>query len=126
MFPVPGTHVWQQHEQTDWRVRHGIPLYYTVCTFDCTINCTHYATNTAFPSSPVEEDMTDELGDSSEPMEIAFTLDQTADGKFLSLDDLGKLLLHLASQGLLTLHMLEGKYYLKAAVEPPLYYQLCI
>lgn len=50
--------------------------------------------------------MTDESGDSSEPMETAFTLDQTADGEFLSLDDLGKLLLHLASQGLLCLHML--------------------
>ena len=74
-----------------------------------------------FPS-PVEEDMTDESGESSEPMETAFSLDQTADGKFLSLDDLGKLLLHLASQGLVPLHTLEGKYYLKAAVEPPLYY----
>ena len=61
----------------------------------------HYATNTSFPSSPVEEALADGSGDSSEPMETAFTLDQTADGKFLSLDDLGKLLLHLASQGLL-------------------------
>ena len=76
-------------------------------TFDCTTYClVHYATNTAFPSSPVEEDVTDESGDSSEPMETAFTLDQTADGKFLSLDDLGKLLLHLASQGLLSSHTL--------------------
>ena len=66
----------------------------------------HYATNIAFPSSPVEEDMTDESENSLEPMETAFSLDQTADGKFLSLDDLGKLLLHLASQGLLCLHML--------------------
>ena len=36
---------------------------------------------------------------SSEPMETTFTFDQTAGGKFLSLDDLGNLLLHLASQG---------------------------
>lgn len=86
----------------------------------------HYATNTAFPSSSIEEDMTDESGDSSEPMETTFSLDQTADGKFLSLDDLGKLLLHLASQGLLSLHTLEGKDYLKVAVEPPLYCQMCI
>ncbi len=43
--------------------------------------------------------MTDEPQDSSEPMEASITLDQTADGKFLSLDELGKLLLHLASQG---------------------------
>ena len=59
----------------------------------------HYATNTAFPSSSVEEDKTDESGELSEPMETTFTLDQTADGEFLSLHDLGKLLLHLASQG---------------------------
>lgn len=102
-------------------------LYDCMYTFDCTTNfLVHYGTNTAFSSSPLEEDMTDESGDSSEPMETAFSLDQTADGKFLSLDDLGELLLHLASQGLLSLHTLEGKYYLKAAVEPPLYYQLCI
>ena len=36
---------------------------------------------------------------SSEPMETTFTFDQTAGGKFLSLYDLGNLLLHLASQG---------------------------
>ena len=53
--------------------------------------------------------MTDESGDSSEPMEAAFTLDQTADGEFLSLDDLGKLLLQLASQGVLCFHMPLGK-----------------
>ena len=86
----------------------------------------HYTTNTTFPSSPVEEAVADGSGDSFEPMETAFTLDQTADGKFLSLDDLGKLLLHLASQGLLALHMFLAKYYLKAAFQPPLYYQLCI
>lgn len=85
----------------------------------------NYATNTSFPLSRLEEDMTDEPGDSSEPMEAAFTLDQTADGEFLSLDDLGKLLLHLASQGLLFLHMLWGKSYLNGAVES-LYYHLCI
>jgi len=49
--------------------------------------------------------MADESEDSTEPMEAAFTLDQTADGEFLSLDDLGKLFLHLASQGVLCLHM---------------------
>jgi len=71
------------------------------------MNCLlHYTANTAFHSSPGEEDMTDESGDSSEPMETAFTLDQTADGEFLSLDDLGNLLLHLSSQGLLCLHTL--------------------
>ena len=44
--------------------------------------------------------MTVEPEDSPEPMEATFTLDQTAGGTFLSLDELGKLLLHLASQGL--------------------------
>ena len=68
--------------------------------------CTMLPTPHLIPSSPFEEDVTDESGDSSEPMETAFTLDQTADGKFLSLDDLGKLLLHLAPQGLLSLHTL--------------------
>ena len=43
--------------------------------------------------------MADQPEDSSEPMEAAITLDQTADGEFLSLDELGNLLLHLASQG---------------------------
>ncbi|XP_078381354.1 E3 ubiquitin-protein ligase rnf213-alpha-like isoform X3 [Oculina patagonica] len=46
-----------------------------------------------------EEDMADEPHHSSEPMEASITLDQTADGEFLSLDELGKLLLHLTSQG---------------------------
>ena len=44
--------------------------------------------------------MESETDDSPEPMETAFTLDQTAGGEFLSLDDLGNLLSHLASQGL--------------------------
>ncbi len=43
--------------------------------------------------------MADEPHHSSEPMEASITLDQTADGEFLSLDELGKLLLHLTSQG---------------------------
>ena len=43
--------------------------------------------------------MTSEAEDFSEPMEASNTLDQTAGGTFLSLDELGKLLLHLASQG---------------------------
>ena len=45
--------------------------------------------------------MTVELEDSSEPMEDALTLDQTAGGEFLSLDQLGRLLSQLASQGLI-------------------------
>ena len=45
--------------------------------------------------------MADQPEDSLEPMEASITLDQTADGEFLSLDELGNLLLHLASQGLL-------------------------
>lgn len=65
----------------------------------------HYTINTTLPSSPLEENMADESEDSSEPMEAAFTLDQTANGEFLCLDDLGKLLLHLASQGWWYLHM---------------------
>lgn len=43
--------------------------------------------------------MASEAEDFSEPMEASYTLDQTARGTFLSLDELGKLLLHLASQG---------------------------
>ena len=43
--------------------------------------------------------MPDEAEDLTEPMEAAISLDQTADGEFLSLDELGKLLFHLASQG---------------------------
>lgn len=43
--------------------------------------------------------MTSEAEDFSEPMEASNTLDQTAGGTFLSLDELGMLLLHLASQG---------------------------
>ena len=39
--------------------------------------------------------------DSSEPREAALTLDQTAGGEFLSLDQLGRLLTQLASQGLI-------------------------
>ena len=42
-----------------------------------------------------------ETDDSPEPMETALTLDQTAGGEFLSLDDLGKVLTYLASQGLI-------------------------
>ena len=37
----------------------------------------------------------------SQPMETAFRLDQTAGGEFLSLDELGKVLSQLASQGLI-------------------------
>ena len=38
----------------------------------------------------------------SQPMETARCLDQTAGGEFLSLDELGKLLSQLASQGLIS------------------------
>ena len=37
----------------------------------------------------------------SQPMETALSLDQTAGGEFLSLDELGKVLSQLASQGLI-------------------------
>ena len=37
----------------------------------------------------------------SQPMDTALSLDQTADGEFLSLDQLGKVLSQLASQGLI-------------------------
>ena len=42
-----------------------------------------------------------EPGEVSQPMETAITLDQTAGGEFLSLDELGKVLSQLASQGLI-------------------------
>lgn len=56
-------------------------------------------TNVIFLLSASAEEMMVEPEDSSEPMEAAFTLDQTAGGEFLSLDELGKLLSLLASQG---------------------------
>ena len=37
----------------------------------------------------------------SQPMDTALSLDQTAGGEFLSLDQLGKVLSQLASQGLI-------------------------
>ena len=37
----------------------------------------------------------------SQPMETALSLDQTAGGEFLSLDELGNVLSQLASQGLI-------------------------
>lgn len=42
---------------------------------------------------------TDQLPQS---VETTFNLDQTADGEFLSLDDLGKVLTHLASLGMIS------------------------
>ena len=42
-----------------------------------------------------------EPGEVSQPMETAISLDQTAGGEFLSLDELGKVLSQLASQGLI-------------------------
>ncbi|PFX29705.1 E3 ubiquitin-protein ligase RNF213 [Stylophora pistillata] len=49
--------------------------------------------------SQQEKELTSEEEDFSEPMEASYTIDQTAGGTFLSLHELGKLLLHLASQG---------------------------
>ncbi|XP_068694638.1 E3 ubiquitin-protein ligase rnf213-alpha-like [Montipora foliosa] len=49
--------------------------------------------------SPFEEETAMESENVLESMETPFTLDQTAEGKFLSLDDLGKVLTHLASLG---------------------------
>ncbi|XP_022783821.1 E3 ubiquitin-protein ligase rnf213-alpha-like [Stylophora pistillata] len=43
-------------------------------------------------------ELASEEGNSSEPMETTFTFDQTAGGTFLSLDDLGNILLYLVSQ----------------------------
>ena len=40
-----------------------------------------------------------------ERMETSFTLDQTAGGKFLSLDDLGKVLNHLGSLGMVLMNV---------------------
>ena len=62
--------------------------WFCACNFATFISCSHSKGEVAF-----EEE------NSSEPMETTFTFDQTAGGKFLSLDDLGNLLLHLASQG---------------------------
>ena len=42
-----------------------------------------------------------ELEEVSQPMDTALSLDQTAGGEFLSLDQLGKVLSQLASQGLI-------------------------
>ena len=60
----------------------------------------YYATYSTFSIRHSEEDITVESEDSSKTMEATFTFDQTAGGTFLSLEELGKLLLHLASQGL--------------------------
>ena len=50
--------------------------------------------------SPFEEETAMESENVLESMETPFTLDQTTEGKFLSLDDLGKVLTHLASLGM--------------------------
>ena len=47
------------------------------------------------------EDMMIEPEEVSQPMETARCFDQTAVGEFLSLDELGKVLSQLASQGLI-------------------------
>ncbi|XP_068694646.1 E3 ubiquitin-protein ligase rnf213-alpha-like isoform X2 [Montipora foliosa] len=49
--------------------------------------------------SPFKEETTMEPENVPERMETSFTRDQTAGGKFLSLDDLGKVLNHLGSLG---------------------------
>ena len=51
--------------------------------------------------SPSVEDMMMEPEEVSQPMETALSLDQTAGGEFLSLDELGKVLSQLASRGLI-------------------------
>ena len=43
-----------------------------------------------------------------EPMETTFSSDQTADGEFLSLDELGKVLRQLALQGVIQHSPLEN------------------
>ena len=43
-----------------------------------------------------------------EPMETTFSSDQTADGEFLSLDELGKVLRQLALQGVIQHSRLEN------------------
>ena len=42
-----------------------------------------------------------ETEDLPHSMDTTFILDQTADGEFLSLDDLGKVLTYLASMGMI-------------------------
>ena len=51
--------------------------------------------------SPSVEDMMIEPEEFSQPMVTALSLDQTAGGEFLSLDELGKVLSQLASKGLI-------------------------
>ena len=56
--------------------------------------------------------MASEEENSSESMETTFTFDQTAGGTFMSLDDLGNLLLHLTSQGYYHLYLLLHIFFL--------------
>ncbi|KAK2555497.1 E3 ubiquitin-protein ligase rnf213-alpha [Acropora cervicornis] len=49
--------------------------------------------------SPYEKESSMETDQLPQSVETTFILDQTADGEFLSLDDLGKVLTHLASLG---------------------------
>ena len=53
-------------------------------------------------------DMMIEPEEVPEPMETTFSSDQTADGEFLSLDELGKVLRQLALQGVIQHSPLEN------------------
>lgn len=55
-----------------------------------------------FFSSPYEKETSMETEDLPYSMDSTFVLDQTADGKFLSLDDVGKVLTSLASMGMIS------------------------
>ena len=52
-------------------------------------------------SSPSENETSMETDHLPQSVDTTFILDQTADGEFLSLDDLGKVLTHLASLGMI-------------------------
>ena len=53
-------------------------------------------------SSRYEKESSMETDQLPQSVETTFNLDQTADGEFLSLDDLGKVLTHLASLGMIS------------------------
>lgn len=58
-----------------------------------------YEADISISCSQRKKKTTSEAEDLSEPMEASYTLDQTTGGTFLSLDELGELLLYLASKG---------------------------
>ena len=55
-----------------------------------------------FFSSPYEKENAMETEDLPHSMDSTFVLDQTADGEFLSLDDVGNFLTNLASMGMIS------------------------